>query len=162
MNSSILDIPRKSKNPFTKEEDEILKDIINGSTFISWKKVSSQLPGRNSKQCRERWLYYLSPGLELSKWTTEEEQLLLQLINNYGTKWSQFVTYFPNRSYMNIKNRYYSHIKPKIEYWDQINIQKEKKNKNDILLKQKIETIFGDENLLKINWLSNDFINPNL
>ena len=60
MNSSILDIPRKSKNPFTKEEDEILKDIINGSTFISWKKVSSQLPGRNSKQCRERWLNYLS------------------------------------------------------------------------------------------------------
>ncbi|EGR28475.1 myb-like DNA-binding domain protein [Ichthyophthirius multifiliis] len=57
-------IPYIKKGPWEKEEDEkIFKWVkINGPQ--KWQQCSDTIPGRNSKQCRERWFNGLKPDLK--------------------------------------------------------------------------------------------------
>ena len=48
---------------FTKEEDEMLKNLVENFGDNNWQVISSKMPGRNSRQCRERWQNYLSPDV---------------------------------------------------------------------------------------------------
>ena len=109
--SSKNNLSKKKRKLFTQEEDFHLNSIMLNSPFESWDKVAQQIKGRNSKQCRERWLNYLFPLLNKEKWTLEEDLLLINKINENGTKWSVITQFFPNRSYNCIKNRWYSYLK---------------------------------------------------
>jgi len=42
-----------------------------------------------------------------SKWTNEEDEFLLKLINNIGSKWKFISKYFPNKTIYQIYNRYF-------------------------------------------------------
>jgi hypothetical protein len=49
---------------WTAEEDNHLRCLVNGQENISsikWSAVAADMSGRNSKQCRERWLNHLDP-----------------------------------------------------------------------------------------------------
>ena len=100
---------------FLKTEDELLKKLILSQTITNWNYISEFLPGRTARQCRERWKNYLSPTLNQKEWNKEEDDLLIDLIQQHGLKWSKIQTFFENRSYSNIKNRYYSNLKNKIK-----------------------------------------------
>lgn len=106
--------PKISKRKaFTTAEDLILISLVNQIGTQSWERIAVHLPNRSARQCRERWISYLSPNITNGPWSTSEDQLLLQLVQQYGTKWTEISRYFINRSDANIKNRYYSHLKPK-------------------------------------------------
>lgn len=94
------------KMKFTKEEDESLKQVIEMLKTDDWKEVAKYMPGRNSRQCRERWNNYVNPKLEPRKWTPEEDKMLLQKVDEYGNKWHSIATFFDGRATNNIKNRY--------------------------------------------------------
>jgi hypothetical protein len=42
------------KGPWSEEEDEILKNLVNSQGPKKWSTIAGQLPGRIGKQCRER------------------------------------------------------------------------------------------------------------
>ena len=50
--------------------------------------ISSHLPGRIGKQCRERWHNHLNPDIKRGKWTEEEDDLIVKAHLDYGNKWA--------------------------------------------------------------------------
>lgn len=103
------------RRPFTIEEDALLMDIMSHQDFLSWDHVSNQIPGRTTRQCRERWVNYLSPNIRNDPWTEAEDQLLLDKINELGRCWSNIGRFFDGRSENDVKNRWYSHLKYKVK-----------------------------------------------
>ena len=100
-----------ARRPFTVEEDARLIDIMNKGDFINWEIVAQQMGDRSSRQCRERWVNYLSPGIRTDPWTDYEDRLLVQKINELGRCWSTIGQFFNGRSENDVKNRWYSHLK---------------------------------------------------
>ena len=92
---------------FTKQEDEQLVKIVNSlGKKTDWNIVSSMMKNRNSRQCRDRWMNYLSPSVNLSPFTADEDILLLEKYHNYGPRWVQISKHFNNRSDISLKSRF--------------------------------------------------------
>lgn len=118
--------------PFTSQEDELLSKLVKTYGTNNWQSISTQIPGRNARQCRDRWLNYLSPDVVNGPWTAEEEELLVEKYKEFGPSWKQIATFFPTRTDINIKSR-----------WNlrERRIKKESIQMNKALFCKKIESI---------------------
>ncbi|OHS93191.1 hypothetical protein TRFO_12014 [Tritrichomonas foetus] len=94
------------RHMFSKEEDEKLLELVQKYGENSWKKVSKEMPNRSTRQCHERYRYYLSPHITNGPWTTSEDKLLEEKYNEYGPKWAHIAAFFQSRSDVNVKNRW--------------------------------------------------------
>ena len=65
--------PNLTKGPWTALEDQLLIAVKSQSETDSWSSIAEQIPGRNAKQCRERWNTVLDSSLKKSAWTPEED-----------------------------------------------------------------------------------------
>lgn len=97
---------RRHHAKFSKEEDEMITKLVSKLGDKNWRLISSLVPGKNQRQCRDRYKNYLAPNLIRSQWTQEEDDLLLEKYKIYGSKWSQIHQFLPNRTSNDIKNRY--------------------------------------------------------
>lgn len=103
---------KRIRNKFTPEEDKRLIELVkNGGEKKDWISIASQMPNRNSRQCRERYKNYISPDIRKDEWTEEEDRLLLEKAEIYGGKWGKTASFFNNRSPMQLKNRHYFLLK---------------------------------------------------
>ena len=100
----------KERKLFTEEEDQILKQLSTLEIENKWAFISSKLKGRTPRQCRDRYNHYLSPELKKDEWLKEEDDQLINLVQQYGTRWSYLSSFFDGRSPNHIKNRWYKHI----------------------------------------------------
>jgi hypothetical protein len=75
------------KAKFSQEEDVKLMELVGEHGAENWQKISQHLHGRNSRQCRDRWLNYLSPEVVNGPWSREEEQLLIAKYRELGPMW---------------------------------------------------------------------------
>ena len=66
--------------PWSKEEDEVVRQWVQKYGPTQWTELSSQLLGRLGKQCRERWFNHLDPNISKAKWTLDED---IELVRNY-------------------------------------------------------------------------------
>ena len=103
------------RRKFTESEDQRLRHIVDavhkgvGNTQkVDWTTVSHLMGTRTARQCRERYINYLTPGLKNGAWSEDEENLLSEMYEKYGPKWSYITTFFPTRSDVNIKNHWTS------------------------------------------------------
>ena len=106
-----VDIPplilkKKNRKFFTPQEDEILRQVVWRYGARNWILLSSMLPGKTARQCRDRYVNYLAPGLSHMEWSQQEDDLLKSLVEEYGQKWSLIAKKFPHRSPINVKNRW--------------------------------------------------------
>uniref|UniRef100_A0A6V7QUV8 Uncharacterized protein n=1 Tax=Ananas comosus var. bracteatus TaxID=296719 RepID=A0A6V7QUV8_ANACO len=53
--------PELVKGPWSKQEDEIIIQMVKKYGPKKWSTISQALPGRIGKQCRERWHNHLNP-----------------------------------------------------------------------------------------------------
>ncbi|OHT10435.1 DNA-binding protein eta2 [Tritrichomonas foetus] len=104
--NQILSYFRQHKSKWTSEEDRKLTAAVEQFGTDSWIKISQHVPGRNSKQCRERWMGQLAPSIKKSSWTAEEDQILIKQHSVIGNKWTTIAMMLPGRSAINIKNRW--------------------------------------------------------
>jgi hypothetical protein len=112
---------RKKRMTWSDQEDDRLKSIVaalegeDKSRKANWTDVARLMPGRDSKQCRDRWLNHLDVNLTKSindPWTAEEDRKLVMFIKKYGTRWRLMqLTILPTRSELTIKNRWNSSMK---------------------------------------------------
>jgi hypothetical protein len=101
-----------SRKPFTIEEDAHLIEAVNlVDPSLGWDHVALQMNGRTARQCRERWIGYLSPAIRAEPWTEAEDQLLVTEMSRLGHKWTLIARHFNGRSGSDVKNRWYSHLK---------------------------------------------------
>lgn len=54
----------RTLNRWTPEEHERLALLVGKwGSEKNWAKVAEEMPGRTGKQCRERWLNHMKPGI---------------------------------------------------------------------------------------------------
>jgi hypothetical protein len=104
----------KGKGSWTAEEDQILREkrSLYGR---KWAKIAAHLPGRQGKQCRERFVNHLDPELKKGEWTDDEEAILIAMHEHHGNRWANISKQLPGRSDNDVKNHWYSTIQRKFQ-----------------------------------------------
>jgi len=105
---------KRARNPWTPQEDAQLMELMK-KYGQSWAMISSVLVGRTGKQVRDRYLNKLRPNIKLGDWSAEEDERLVALCKEVGNRWSLIATHLPGRTEGQVKNRYYSHIKKRLD-----------------------------------------------
>jgi hypothetical protein len=93
------------KARFSFEDDRLLSDAVDRLGTLDWSAIAKELPGRNARQCRERWRNYVSPTLIHDSWTGIEDEQLVKIFSELGSKWRDMTAFFPGRSRNSIHNR---------------------------------------------------------
>ncbi|KAE8735227.1 Myb-related protein 3R-1 [Hibiscus syriacus] len=107
--------PELVKGPWTKEEDELIIELVKKFGPKKWSTIAQHLPGRIGKQCRERWHNHLNPGINKEAWTQEEELALIRAHQIFGNKWAELTKFLPGRTDNAIKNHWNSSVKKKLD-----------------------------------------------
>ena len=95
------------KMPWNITDDIQLIDVVRRHGTRDWAAVSDLVPGRNSKQCRERWMNHLSPDVKNTDWTSKEDNMITTLQQEFGNKWSKIAKRLVGRTDNAVKNRFH-------------------------------------------------------
>lgn len=98
-------LQRKNRKLFSKEEDDKLI-LLHNRYDDDWKKIAKEMDGRSIRQCKERYCHYLNPDINLSDWTSNEDNLLNEKVQEIGKKWKILEYIFPGRTEISIRNRW--------------------------------------------------------
>ena len=93
------------KRTFSKADDEALILAVQSCQSQDWKEIAKKLGKWSARQCRERWKNYADPKLLKTKWTHEEDNILLEKHHQLGTNWVKIKEFLPGRATNAIKNR---------------------------------------------------------
>ncbi|KAK8881925.1 hypothetical protein M9Y10_044563 [Tritrichomonas musculus] len=104
--SIVMQSKKASRQKFSPEEDQKLKELVLELGESNWNEVSNRLGTRSARQCRERFKNYLSPSIKNDPWSEEDDLKLRSKFLEFGPKWSQIARFFPSRSEVNIKNHW--------------------------------------------------------
>ncbi|KAK9876835.1 hypothetical protein WA026_015071 [Henosepilachna vigintioctopunctata] len=100
---------------FTKEEDQKILEYVERlkiGSYIPWNAIEAHFPHRSRFQLMHRYKYFLSEKTDaFGTFTDAEDILILILVDRFGRSYAKFKPYIPNRSYMQIKYRYDSHLR---------------------------------------------------
>lgn len=96
---------KRKRSTFSSEEDKRLQDLA-AKYNTDWVKIAREMPGRNSRQVKDRWENYLSADIEHRPWTAEEDSLLWQKYAEFGSKWKYISKFFEKRTEAQVKNRW--------------------------------------------------------
>ncbi len=140
---------RRVAAPWTAEEDTLLASLVSGFVHSKrWACLSRKMPGRNGKQCRERWNNHLDPGVKTGPFSIEEDCLIVKLQANFGNKWAKIRASMPKRGDNSIKNRWNSSLKKKVEKLRQDYQKHPSSAKNPGLQLEVIQTVLESEGAL--------------
>ena len=134
-----------TKRPFTKAEDEILQKLVQQSEIPDWSQIAKQIPGRNSRQCRERWQNYIDPSINQQQWTEDEDKLLLKKYQELGPSWSMISRFFNGRTGNTVRNRYLKLTRIKVRSSRQQTASKQEPVKESKVIYQKPQNIIHNE-----------------
>ncbi|KAM4889768.1 snRNA-activating protein complex subunit 4 isoform 1-T2 [Sylvia borin] len=91
--------PSLKKGPWTPEEDSMLMAAVKKYREKEWYKVRMEVPGRSDSQCRDRYLKSLHWDVKKGKWSPEEEEQLIELVQKHGVGcWSKIASELPHRT----------------------------------------------------------------
>ena len=101
-------INQYEKGPWLEEEDERLISAVTENGDRNWALISSIVGTRGPKQCRERYRAHLSPTINTSPFTQEEDEIIVREFNLTPNKWARISKFLDNRTPASIKSRYTS------------------------------------------------------
>jgi hypothetical protein len=91
---------------FQPAEDQILTDLVAHLGTDAWESVARRLPGRNARQCRDRWNHYLAGRQAAQGWTIADDIRLCRAVSSYGSQWRHIGRFFGGRSPSDLENRW--------------------------------------------------------
>jgi hypothetical protein len=101
------------------KEDKLLIKLVSGSLGQKWKNISKEFSSsagvpKTSKQCRDRWLNYLSPRVKNVCSKNKGIPKLFSLQLKFGNKWTVIAEHLPGWGPNTLKNKFYSTIRRNI------------------------------------------------
>ncbi|NWW81348.1 SNPC4 protein, partial [Climacteris rufus] len=91
--------PNLKKGPWTPEEDAMLVAAVEKYGERDWYKIRTEVPGRSDAQCRDRYLKALHWDVKKGRWSLEEEEQLIELVQKHGLgHWSKIASELPHRT----------------------------------------------------------------
>jgi hypothetical protein len=99
--------PGLVKGHWRPDEDDLLKELV-AEGRKNWGQVATRIPGRTSKQCRERWYNHLDPSIVRGEYTAEEDRMILDAQSRLGNRWSAIAAMLPGRTEDAVKIRWKS------------------------------------------------------
>jgi hypothetical protein len=104
-----------TKGPWKKNEDDYLRNLVLEYGPKNWSYIATKMNDqgikRLGKQCRERWYNHLSPEVRKDPWTDEEDKIIIDAHNKFGSKWTAISSLLKGRTPNAIKNRWNSTLK---------------------------------------------------
>ena len=137
-----------SRGTWSKQEDQKLIEKVQELGPRNWSLIAKSLPGRIGKQCRERWHNHLDPNINKSKWTKDEDTLIVDLYRKLGKKWCEIAKYIPGRTDNAIKNRFNSNLKRQLDKFPVKDSNKIKEPPTAVSKKREIKQI-ATKNVIK-------------
>lgn len=115
--SGIIDETTEIKNPnaWTKSEDNILFLLISEDSRKSWKTVAQVLKNKTPIQCYYRY-NSKNPYIKKGRWTSIEDEKILNLIKIHGKNWADIAKEFSTRTGKQIRDRYLNKLDTKINH----------------------------------------------
>uniref|UniRef100_A0A7N0SZP1 Uncharacterized protein n=1 Tax=Kalanchoe fedtschenkoi TaxID=63787 RepID=A0A7N0SZP1_KALFE len=101
--------PNGRKGPWSPEEDSCLKDFVTRNGVGRWGLIAGELD-RTSKSCRLRWCNQLSPDIYHGPFTRKEDEIIISMYEERGSKWSQIAKALERRTDNQVKNRWNSNL----------------------------------------------------
>ncbi|KAJ6361004.1 hypothetical protein OIU77_004935 [Salix suchowensis] len=114
--SASIDKNGLRKGSWSIEEDEKLRNYIQKYGHWNWR----QLPkfaglSRCGKSCRLRWKNYLRPDVKRGDFSEEENNLIIQMHEELGNKWSIISGKLPGRTDNEIKNHWHTNLSKRVK-----------------------------------------------
>ena len=117
---------RKPSVKWVKAEDDSLRALVEAHGPKNWKWIAERLQTtagsqRTDVQCLHRWNKVLRPGLHKGAWTAAEDEVVKQMVTEYGVgniKWSEIAAKLPGRLGKQIRERWFNQLDPTINKGD--------------------------------------------
>ncbi|KAF8928625.1 hypothetical protein BGZ58_009533 [Dissophora ornata] len=93
------------KGTWTTAEEEILLEAVRELSNENWHAVAMKVPGRNAKQCMQKWQTDLDPQINRLPWTPEEDEKLVEAYHTFGNSWQQIAKMVETRTWYQCYNR---------------------------------------------------------
>jgi hypothetical protein len=108
-------LPKNTK--WTQEENDYLKQLVDGRTNPNWNELCVMFPGKTPQQLAERWEKDLNPCLVKGSWTRDEDELIIQFVQEKGTKdWTKLANLLPGRIGKQCRERWRNHLDPEVNH----------------------------------------------
>ncbi|XP_028775303.1 transcription factor MYB35 [Neltuma alba] len=100
---------------WTPEEDAKLLAYVSNQGTGNWTLVPKKAGlNRCGKSCRLRWTNYLRPDLKHHSFTPQEEELIINLHQAIGSRWSLIARRLPGRTDNDVKNHWNTKLRKKL------------------------------------------------
>ncbi|OHT07625.1 hypothetical protein TRFO_24116 [Tritrichomonas foetus] len=97
-----------TRGAWSTNEDTLLRNAVLRYGTNHWDNVACTIPGRTPTQCRERWMFRISPGLKKSPFEPWEDDFIIAERAKIGNHWTQIASQLPGRTSCAVKNRWYT------------------------------------------------------
>ncbi|OHT01106.1 hypothetical protein TRFO_01689 [Tritrichomonas foetus] len=95
---------KRRRTNFSVDEDLLFLQLV-GQYGHDWNRISKYFEGRTPRSCKDHYVNVLSGTIKRTKFTAEEDSLLLHLYQIHGPRWTIIGHYFPDRPSISLRNR---------------------------------------------------------
>jgi hypothetical protein len=95
---------------WTKNEDKRLVQLVS-KYGPDWYRLTKYFPCKSSCTLKKRWFNRLDPNINKTRWSSEEDELIVKMYNQHGGNWKLMSHTLVGRPPNVIKNHFYGALK---------------------------------------------------